>query len=157
MTETQAVMALQTPMESMFIKELIKQWRAQDTHGTWDHKRDEVLLEPYILDKEKRKQMPIIGDPDPETLWRLEIFYNAVGLAIELATGVMVAPMMKMHHEGFGRMVLIAGRLIVVNKHLRDVHRFGFASMEKLAEEGEKLVAAGVEMIRKFPEVAKYG
>jgi probable nitrogen fixation protein len=144
-------------MDSVFIKELIKQWRAQDTHGTWDGKSDADLLAPYVITKEQRREMPIMADPDPETLWRLEIFYNAVGLTIERATGVMVAPMMKMHHEGFGRMVLIAGRLIVINKNLRDVHRFGFPSMEKLAEEGEKLVAAGVEMVRKFPEVAKYG
>lgn len=68
----------------------------------------------------------------------------------------MVTPMMKMHHEGFGRIVLIAGRLIVVNKQLRDVHRFGFLTLEKLAEEGDKLVNAGVEMIRKFPDVANY-
>ena len=65
--------------------------------------------------------------------------------------------MMKMHHEGFGRLVLTAGRLIVVNKQLRDVHRFGFESLEKLADEGEKLVAAGVEMITKYPELANYG
>ncbi len=157
MPSSQAVAVQTEPMDSTFIKELIKQWRAQDTHGTWDGKSDAVLLAPYILTKEQRREMPIMADPDPETLWRLEIFYNAVGLAIERATGVMVAPMMKMHHEGFGRMVLIAGRLIVINKNLRDVHRFGFPSMEKLAEEGEKAVAAGVEMIRKFPEVAKYG
>ncbi|WP_152647872.1 DUF269 domain-containing protein, partial [Rhodopseudomonas palustris] len=36
----------------------------------------------------------------------------------------------------------------------RDVHRFGFDNLGKLAEDGEKLVAAGVEMIRKYPEVA---
>ena len=90
----------------------------------WKDRLD--LLEPYIVDKEKRREMPIMGDPDPETLWRLELFYNAVGLAIERETGIMVSPMMKMHHEGFGRMVLTAGRLIVINKHLRDVHRFGF-------------------------------
>jgi probable nitrogen fixation protein len=110
-----------------------------------------------VLTKEQRREMPIVADPDPETLWRLELFYSAVGLTIERATGVMVSPMMKMHHEGFGRMVLMAGRLIVVNKQLRDVHRFGFPSMEKLAQEGEKLVAAGVDMIHKFPEVAKFG
>jgi len=46
--------------------------------------------------------------------------------------------------------------LIVVNKNLRDVHRFGFESLEKLSDEGAKLVAAGVEMIDKFPEVARY-
>ncbi len=143
-----------SPVESAFIKELIKQWRAQDTHGVWDGKDDLELIEPYIVDKEKRRQMPILGDPDPETLWRLELFYNAVGLAIERATGVMVSPMMKMHHEGFGRMILAAGRLIVVSKQLRDVHRFGFDSLAKLAEEGEKLIAVGTEMIRKYPEVA---
>ena len=163
MPEAQAAAAESTPAveagptaQSLFVKELIKQWRAQDMHGAWEGKTDLDLLEPYILDKEKRRQIPIMGDPDPETLWRLELFYNAVGLAIERETGIMVAPMMKMHHEGFGRMVLTAGRLVVVNKHLRDVHRFGFASLEKLAEEGEKLVASAVEMITKFPEVAKW-
>lgn len=140
---------------SVFLQELVKQWRAQDTHGAWESKSDRDLLEPYIMDKEKRRQMPMMGDPDPETLWRLELFYNAVGLSVERSTGIMVSPMMKMHHEGFGRMVLTAGRLIVVNKHLRDVHRFGFDSFERLAEEGEKLTAAAIDMITRFPEVAK--
>jgi probable nitrogen fixation protein len=45
----------------------------------------------------------------------------------------------------------------VVNKQLRDVHRFGFESMEKLAEEGEKQVAAGIAMIDQFPDAAQYG
>ncbi|MGO8919749.1 MAG: NifX-associated nitrogen fixation protein [Stellaceae bacterium] len=155
MPET-ATIAAETAVDSVFVKELIKQWRAQDAHGAWDKKSDLDLLEPYILNKEKRRQIPLMGDPDPETLWRLELFYNAVGLAIERATGVMVSPMMKMHHEGFGRMILTAGRLVVVNKQLRDVHRFGFDSLAKLAEEGEKLIAAGTEMINKFPEVARY-
>lgn len=141
----------------VFLNELVKLWRAQDSYGAWEGKSDALLLEPYVVDKEKRKEIPIIGDPDPEMLWRLELFYSAVGLAIERQTGNMVTPMMKMHHEGFGRIVLIAGRLIVVNKQLRDVHRFGFLTMEKLAEEGNKLVNSGVEMIRRFPDVANYG
>lgn len=142
--------------DAPFVKELVKVWRAQDTHGAWDGKSDLDLLEPYIVDKEKRRQLPIVGDPDPETIWRLELFFNAISLSIERATGVMISPMLKMHHEGFGRMVLIGGRLIVVNKQLRDVHRFGFDTLGKLAEEGDKYVRAGVEMIEKFPDVAKY-
>lgn len=141
---------------SPFIKELVKVWRAQDSHGAWERKPDLKLLDEYIITKEERRQIPIMGDPDPDTLWRLELFYNAVALLIEKETGVMVSPMMKMSHEGFGRMVLIGGRLIVVNKQLRDVHRFGFETVAKLAEEGEKFVKAGVEMIGKFPEVARY-
>lgn len=157
MAEAQAMVQNSNPLDSTFVKELIKQWRAQDTNGVWDGKSDVELITPYIITKERRREIPIMGDPDPETLWRLELFYNAVGLAIERAGGVMVSPMMKMHHEGFGRMILTAGRLIAVNKQLRDVHRFGFESLEKLAQEGEKLVAQGVEMIKKFPEVARYG
>lgn len=141
----------------MFLDELAKQYRAQDTYGTWDGKNNEQLLADYIIDKEKRKEMPLMGDPDPETLWRLELFYNAVGLSVERRTGIMVSPMMKMSHEGFGRMVLTAGRLVVINKYLRDVHRFGFNDMGKLGEEGGKLVDAAVKMIEHFPEVAKFG
>ncbi|MCL4525511.1 MAG: NifX-associated nitrogen fixation protein [Acidithiobacillus sp.] len=155
MPENTAVAAV-LPEESLFFRELVKQWRAQDSYGAWEKKSDMELLAPYVLDKEQRRAIPIIGDPDPEILWRVELFYNAVGLATERASGVMVSPMMKMSHEGFGRMVLIAGRLIVVNKQLRDVHRFGFPSMEKLAEEGDKLVAGALEMIEKFPEVARF-
>lgn len=145
------------PASSLFVKELVKQFRAQDAHGAWDGKSDAALLEPLIVSREQRKHIPIIGDPDPDVLWRLELFHNAVGLAIERRTGVMVSTMMSMHHEGFGRLVLIAGRLVVANRYLRDVHRFGFDTLEKLAVAGEKLVAAGVEMIEKYPEVARYG
>lgn len=156
-TAALAEIAPENPMDCLFIRELIKQWRAQDSHGAWDGKTDLDLLQPYIITKEQRRELPIIGDPDPDTLWRLELFYNAIGLAIERATGIMVSPMMKMHHEGFGRMILIAGRLIVVNKQLRDVHRFGFESLERLAEEGRKFVALGIAMTAQYPDVARYG
>ena len=156
MAEVAAVIEPTPAAEAPFVKELVKVWRAQDTHGHWEGKADLDLLEPYIVDKEKRRALPIMGDPDPETIWRLELFFNAICLSIERATGVMISPMLKMSHEGFGRMVLIGGRLIVVNKQLRDVHRFGFDNLGKLAEEGGKYVKAGIDMIEKYPEVAKY-
>jgi probable nitrogen fixation protein len=87
----------------------------------------------------------------------MELFYNAVGVAIERETGNMVSPMMKMSHEGFGRLVLLAGRLVVFNKQLRDVHRFGFVSLAKLAEQGGKFFNEGVSMVRQYPDVANYG
>ncbi|MDO6385362.1 NifX-associated nitrogen fixation protein [Uliginosibacterium sp. 31-12] len=145
--------ALATP----YLIQLAKQFRAQDTHGVWDGKSDATLLEPFILTAEARRALPIMGDPDPETLWRVEQFFSAVGLCIERRTKAMVTPMMKMSHEGFGRQVLIAGRLVVVNKQLRDVHRFGFPSLAKLAEAGTKHVEDGVAMIEKFREVADWG
>lgn len=140
-----------------FFRDLALQFRSHDGFGAWDKMTDEQVLKPFILDAEARRAIPIIGDPDPDVLWRLEIFYNTVALSIEKRTGVMVSPMMKMSHEGFGRMVLLAGRLVVVNKNLRDVHRFGFASREKLLEEAEKLIRQGTEMIEKYKEVATFG
>jgi len=96
--------------DAPFVKELIKIWRAQDSHGAWERKSDLSLLDPYIVSKEKRREIPIMSDPDPETIWHLELFYNAIALGIERETGVMITPMMKMSHEGFGRMVLIGDR-----------------------------------------------
>jgi probable nitrogen fixation protein len=156
MTEAAIVDDTAILTESPFLQQLIKVWRAQDSHGAWEGKSDAQLISEYIVTKEQRKAIPIIADPDPETIWRIELFYNAVGLSIERESRVMVTPMLKMSHEGFGRMVLIGGRLIVVNKQLRDVHRFGFETFAKLAEEGEKQVKAGLDMIAEFPAAANY-
>jgi probable nitrogen fixation protein len=53
--------------------------------------------------------------------------------------------------------VLTTGRLIVVNRYLRDIHRFGYASLAKLADAGNKLVAEGVKMVETYRDVANYG
>jgi probable nitrogen fixation protein len=156
MTEAAIVDDTAILTESPFLQQLIKVWRAQDSHGAWESKSDAQLISEYIVTKEQRKAIPIIADPDPETIWRIELFYNAVGLSIERESRVMVTPMLKMSHEGFGRMVLIGGRLIVVNKQLRDVHRFGFETFAKLAEEGDKQVKSGLDMIAEFPAAANY-
>ena len=137
-----------------FVKTLVLLFRAEDSYGAWEGKPDEALLAPFVLDKEARAAIPIIGDPDPDTLWRLELFYKAVGLMVEKQTGLMASPMMKMSHEGFGRMILTTGRLVVVSKSLRDVHRFGFPTIEKLAADGAKLVGDAVALIREYPDVA---
>ena len=141
--------------DTLFLKTLVRLMRAQDTHGAWDQKSDAAILKDYIVTKDQRRAMPIIGDPDPDLLWRIEMFYTAVGLAVEARSGVMAGPMMKMSHEGFGRLVLIAGKLIVLSRHLRDVHRFGFETFAKLAAEGEKYLAQAVAEIEAFPDVAR--
>ncbi|WP_142847674.1 NifX-associated nitrogen fixation protein [Telmatospirillum sp. J64-1] len=155
-TVTEAVIDPADPaLDHPFVRELVSQIRAQDGFGAWEKKSDLDLLDPFILTKERRKALPMMADPDPDTLWRLGLFYNAVGLLIEKKTGLMASPIMKMSHEGFGRMVLTAGRLLVVNKTLRDVHRFGFPSLAKLAEDGEQLVADAVAWIERHPDVAR--
>ena len=144
-----------SPLTSDFVKALVMQVRAHDTFGSWEGTPDPELLEDFIVTREQRKTIPIIGDPDPDVLWRIELFYSAVGLTIERRSGCMATCIMKMSHEGWGRVVLVSGRLVVVSRHLRDVHRFGFDSLNRLAEEGTRLVAEGLAMIERFPEAAK--
>ena len=141
--------------ETPFLKALVRLFRAQDQHGAWDKKTDAQMLKDFIVTKEQRREMPIIGDPDPDILWRIEMFYTAVGLATEGKTGVIAGPMIKMSHEGFGRIVLLAGNLVALSRHLRDVHRFGFDTFAKMAAEGEKHLASAVAMIEAHPEVAR--
>ncbi len=141
--------------DSPYLKQLAAVVRAEDSYGTWDEKSDADLLSEFIVTKEERREIPIIGDPDPDVMWRLEKFYDAVGLLIEKQTGCMASQMQKMSHEGFGRVVLIAGKLVVVSKHLRDVHRFGYESYAKLGEAGEKVTADAAAIIAQFPDAAK--
>jgi probable nitrogen fixation protein len=138
---------------SPFLAQLVQQVRALDCYGHWEGKRDEEILAPFIVDRAARRRIPMIDDPDPEVLERLDIYYGAAALAIERASGVMVTPMIKMHHEGFGRVMLTAGRLIVFNRYHRDVHRFGFDSLGALAQMGDEVVASGLDMVRRYPEI----
>lgn len=137
-----------------FLECLIRLIRAQDTHGAWERKSDGDLLADFILTKEQRREIPIIGDPDPDVLWRLQNFYSCVGLVIEERTGLLASPIMTISHEGFGRVLLTTGRLVVLSKTLRDVHRFGFETLGKLAEAGTKMVDDAIAVIDVYPNVA---
>jgi len=141
-------------LDSPFVKTLISVWRAEDAYGVWEKLPDSKVIGEFIVTKEQRRQIPIIGDPDPDVMSRVEKFYIAVGLDIERASGRMASPMMKMSHEGFGRVILTVGRLVVISKSLRDIHRFGFESFDKLAEAGEKLVDEARKWIDDYPAVA---
>jgi probable nitrogen fixation protein len=138
-----------------FLKTLVSLIRATDSYGTWDKKPDYKLLDEFVVTKDERRAIPIIGDPDPEILQRVEQFYRAVGLRIEQRTGLMSSPMMNMSHEGFGRVLLTAGKLVAFAKTLRDVHRFGFDTLAALGAEGEKTVNQAIQTIEQYPEVAK--
>jgi probable nitrogen fixation protein len=140
---------------SPFLDQLVMVLRAEDAWGAWDELGEAELLAGYVVTPEERRTIPITGEPEPETVWRLEQFYAAVGLLVGRRTGVAAAPMSRIHWEGFGRVVLTAGRLVVLSRHLRDVHRFGFSSLEALAREGERLAEEAAAMIADHPELAR--
>jgi probable nitrogen fixation protein len=149
--EGDAALIASTP----FLKTLMGLIRAEDSYGAWDKKADAELLAPFIVTKAERRAIPIIGDPDPDIMRRVEQYYRAVGLRIEQSTGLMASPTVTLSHEGFGRVFLTVGKLVSFAKTLRDVHRFGFESLLALAEEGEKAVARAVQTIDEYPQVAR--
>jgi probable nitrogen fixation protein len=138
-----------------FAKEMVKQLRALDTYGAHESKHNAFILSPLILTKERKAEIPVMGDPDDVTMSRVQAYYNGLSALIEVKTGMMAVPMINISHEGFGRVTISIGKLLVLDKTLRDVHRFGFKSLEKMVEEADKLIAKAVELATKYEEVAR--
>ncbi|RWP84440.1 MAG: DUF269 domain-containing protein [Mesorhizobium sp.] len=117
-------------LASPFVKCLLRLIRTQDSFGLWEGHSDAELLAEFIITKQQQRAVPFGGDPDPDALWRLDMFYTAVALAIEERSGVSTSPTIEMKPVG------ASGGWAFC----RDVHRFGFETFRKLAEAGTKLV-----------------
>jgi len=128
-------------MENLFIETLIGQVRALDQFGTWTNRTDkDILEEKYVKSKEDLKNIPVIADIDEMQIQDIRLIYQAIALAFEKQTGVMCSTIMEMSHEGFGRAVVIADKIVILNKFFKDAHRFSFRTYEDLVKEGDKLL-----------------
>ncbi len=141
--------------QSPFLKAIVQQIRGQDTYGVYRNWSDELILKPFVVTKQKKREISLEGEVNPITVARIVAFYRAVASRIEEETGLLSQVVVDLSHEGFGWALVFSGRLLLVVKTLRDAHRFGFESLENMAEEGEKLVQKGVELAQKFPEVGR--
>jgi probable nitrogen fixation protein len=141
-------------LETDFAREMVRQMRAVDTYGTYDDWPVGKILDPFVLTKEKKREIPVIGDPDEITISRVKAFYNAISALIEKECGQMAVPMINLTHEGFGRALITVGKLVVMDRTLRDVHRFGFPSLSKMKDEADKLLSVAVEIIGQHPKAA---
>ena len=141
-------------LETDFAKEMVRQMRAVDTYGTYDNWSVEKILDPFVLTKEKKREIPVVGDPDEITMSRVKAFYNAISALIEKECGLMAVPIINLTHEGFGRALITVGKLVVMDKTLRDVHRFGFPTLSKMKDEADKLLSVALEIIGQHPKVA---
>ena len=137
-----------------FIKEMVRQMRALDSYGQFDGEPAERLLDPFILTRERKAEIPLIGDPDETTVACVRAFYNAIAVLIEKECGLMAVSLIHLSHEGFGRALITVGKLVVLDRTLRDVHRFGFESLSKMKDEADKYLSVALEIIGKYPEVA---
>lgn len=141
-------------LETDFMKEMVKQMRAIDTYGSFEGMSDGEILDPYVLTKERKKEIPVIGDPDEILIARIKAYYNAISILIEKECGLMAVPLLNLTHEGFGRILITVGKLVVHDRSLRDVHRFGFASLSKMKDEADKVLSIALELVGSYSKVA---
>lgn len=141
-------------MSTDFIQEMVKQMRAIDSYGNFDGWSAEKILAPFVVTKEQRREIPVIGDPDEILLSRIKCFYNAIASLIEKECGQMAVPLVHINHEGFGRVLITVGKLVVLDKTLRDVHRYGYESLSKMKDEADKLLSVALGLAGKYSEVA---
>ncbi|WP_455756333.1 NifX-associated nitrogen fixation protein [Sulfurimonas sp.] len=138
-------------MENLFIDTLIGQVRALDQFGTWANREDEdILKEKYVKSKEDLKNIPVIADIDEMQIQDIRLVYQAIALAFEKKTGVMCSVVMEMSHEGFGRAVVLADKIVIVNKFFKDAHRFSFRTYEDLVKEGDKLLSNSIKIYEEY-------
>jgi probable nitrogen fixation protein len=142
-------------LNAPFLKTLISQIRGQDSYGFYRSWSDELILKPFVVTKQKKREISLEGEVEPATQARIMVFFRAIAASIEKETNLISQVVVDLNHEGFGWVLVFSGRLLLVKRTLRDAHRFGFDSLEKLAEEGEQLVAKGLELAKTFPEASK--
>lgn len=134
-----------------FKQELIMQVRALDAHGYWDKLTDNDLLErKFVKTKEQLKEIPLVGEISKPQIEDLRLIFQAHALYFERKTGAMATVILEMHHEGFGRAVVIADKIVIVDKYFKDAHRFGYKSLDAIGEENEKLATKAVEIYNKY-------
>lgn len=141
-------------LTAAFMREMVRQLRALDRNGDSDACTAAQLLDPYVLTPERKRAIPLIGDPDEAVIDRIQAFYRAISVLIEQHSGLLAVPLVHLHYEGFGRVLITVGKLVVLDRPLRDVHRFGFRSLAALREEGERVLQAALTLIEKYPEAA---
>lgn len=138
-------------LEKLFIDTLISQLRAMDQFGTWAKKSDEELLsEKYVKSKEDLKNIPIIADIDEMQIKDIRLIFQSIALAFELKTGVMCSVVMEMSHEGFGRAVVLAEKIVITNKFFKDAHRYSFRTYDALVSEGGKMLENALEIYQTY-------
>lgn len=142
-------------MQHVFVRQMIVQLRAIDSYGTYDNWSDARVMDPLVLTKERRRAIPVVGDPDETTLARVKAYYNALAQMIERECGLMAVPVLNITHEGFGRGFILVGKLVVLDKTLRDVHRFGFDSLAQMIAEAEKQLKKSCDFIAQHRTVAE--
>jgi probable nitrogen fixation protein len=120
-----------------FLHALTSILRADAVHDALHSHSDARLLANFLIPEEHDGPVSVT---DQDLLQRIEHFYRAVGLRIEQCTGRLSSPTVEVSADGFGRVFLTSGTLVVFSRSLHALQRFGFEDLDRLAREGERTV-----------------
>jgi len=125
-----------------FMQTLNDKLRAHDAYGVWKKlDNDTIISRHFVMTKEDKKKIDVYGKMPPEVIAKIRLFYEAVAQNVEMQTGKMANAAIDINTEGFGRAMVIYDDTILVQSYLRNAHKYGFADLEKVSEEGESLTA----------------
>lgn len=131
--------------QSTFLQELLLQVSTQDHYGFYRSCEDELVLSNFVVSKEKKSQISVQGNIDPATQLRIHCFYRAIAACIEKKTGKLSQVEINLSPEGSGWASVWTRSVIVLSRTLRNAQRFGYPSLKRLADQGERLVDFGIK------------
>lgn len=141
-----------------FMKEVVNQVRAYDTYGTWEKRGDEDLLKEFLKGETNKPASFNFGGHcavDPKAMLKIYAYFKALGVVIERRSNILTSTVINMDYEGNGNVIVYSGRLVLVNKTIRDANRFGFKSLEDMAKQGLKMIEKATQLLEKYEEVAR--
>lgn len=141
-----------------FLREIVNHVRAYDTYSIWSKKSDKDILSEFLKRAAKEsKASELTGhcEIDPKAMLKIYSYFKAIGSILEKQTGIIISVIINLDDEGNGVIIVYAGRLILINKSIRDANGFGFKSIEDIELQGRKLIEKALVVLENYKEVAK--
>lgn len=141
-----------SPGVPTFEDDLVTFLRAGDPYGRLDTFTTERLLRPFI---QAGLALALDDEPcgaTPYDVERLRTFFLAVAAGVERGLGAVTTVAVDVNHEGFGRVVVYAGRAVLLERVVRDVARFGHPDHASLLGAGTAAVAEALAVAARLKE-----
>lgn len=145
-------------LQDLILKEVVNQVRNYDFYGAWAKKSDENILEQLFLSKpEKKSSVSLIGhcEVDPKAILKIHAYFKAIGVVLEKLSGLLTSVVINIDEEGNGIILIYAGRLILLNKVIRDANRFHFKSLEDMVSKAQRIIESSLELVDRYEQVTK--
>ncbi|ADR18592.1 DUF269 domain-containing protein [Calditerrivibrio nitroreducens] len=129
---------------------ILNKIKAMDTFGTYKRLSDGEILMRYF----RKKSVSIeesLGDISEEGIFKIRLFYESVAYFLEKNIGIEINICADISREGFGKIVIYSGDKIINIFHLRNLHRFGFNSIDEIDSYGDEILFKLKDI---YPEIA---